>query len=168
MEDRRKNPSLSTALGVTGAIVLYIISGIALWLALNSYVAPTSIKDPAKAASAKKDILQTAGLFMAGVAGGVGVYFTWQNLKQSQDALQHTQKSTERNLRLAWKSQITDRFTHIPHLLVSGFGYFMSHETHRCFFGGVADRGFGPPGNRGGSGGPDRPGGVHRCPAGKV
>ena len=111
MEERRNNRSLSTALGVTGAIVVYIISGIALWLALNSYVAPASIKDPAKAASAKKDILQTVGLFMAGVAGGVGVYFTWQNLKQSQDALQHTQKSTERNLRLAWKSQITDRFT---------------------------------------------------------
>lgn len=41
---------------------------------------------------------------MAGVAGAVGVYFTWRNLSQ-------TRESTERTLWLTEQGQITERFT---------------------------------------------------------
>src|SRR5919202_1641630 len=54
--------------------------------------------------TAKKDLFQALGLMMAGVAGAIGVYFTWRNLSQ-------TRQSTERTLWLTEQGQITERFT---------------------------------------------------------
>jgi hypothetical protein len=44
---------------------------------------------------------------MAGVAGGIGIYFTWRNLSNAQDQL----KNTQEQLKLTREGQITERFT---------------------------------------------------------
>jgi uncharacterized protein YjbI with pentapeptide repeats len=71
--------------------VLIVIVG--LW----AFVRPT---DPTE----KKDFLQAVGVFLAGLVGLGGLYFTWRNLDQ-------TRRATQRTLELTERGQITERFT---------------------------------------------------------
>src|SRR5215204_1592079 len=99
-----------------GVLALYLLLGVALWWILDWYIAPETIvptsesdstegaKAAAAQATAKKDLFQALGLIMAGVAGAIGVYFTWRNLHQ-------TRQSAERTLWLTEQGQITERFT---------------------------------------------------------
>jgi uncharacterized protein YjbI with pentapeptide repeats len=123
---------------ITGAmgLALYLLLGIVLWWLLNSYVDPTAIKDSSKEATAKRDVIQALGFIMAGVAGAVGIFFTWRGqrfareaqeqnqkntlvqLKNAQEQLRLTrqsqeqnQQSTEEELRLTRQGQMTERFT---------------------------------------------------------
>src|SRR5215218_4723376 len=91
----------SHALAVGAGITLYILLGGLLWLFLDWYVDPDNATNPS---TAKKDLMQAWGFIMAGVAGVIGIYFTWRNLKQ-------TQETTQRTLDLTAKGQITERFT---------------------------------------------------------
>jgi len=81
--------------------VIYLLFGLLLWWALDQYIDPSEAE---QASTAKKDLFQAWGFIMAGVAGVVGIYFTWQNLRQ-------TQESTQDTLRLTAQGQNTDRFT---------------------------------------------------------
>jgi hypothetical protein len=76
-------------LAVLGAALLIM----ALWL----YVGPDT-------ATEKKDFIQAVGVLIAGLAGFVGLYFTWTNLDQ-------TRRTTQRTLELTEQGQITERFT---------------------------------------------------------
>src|SRR5215213_3075144 len=89
---------------VLGGIMLYILFGLLLWWGLDKYIQPTSSTE-------KKDLMQALGLILAGVAGGVGIYFTWRNQRLTQESLESTRESTEENLRLTRERQITERIT---------------------------------------------------------
>jgi hypothetical protein len=67
-------------------ILLFVLFGLLLWWCLDQYIQPTD-------STQKKDLMQAWGFIIAGVAGGVGIYFTWQNLQQGKE------------------EQITERFT---------------------------------------------------------
>jgi hypothetical protein len=133
-ESNVENVAIAIAVGV----VLYLGLGLFLWWFLNGYIDPSSIKDPADRASAKKDFLQALGLIMAGVAGAVGVFFTWRNLQQgqanlrlTQEGMRQTQEGTQESLRLTQEQlqlsreehqlsrqgEITQRFTTAVELL---------------------------------------------------
>jgi hypothetical protein len=92
------------ALSVVGGVALYVLFGLLLWWALDRYIQPTD-------STQKKDLMQAWGFIMAGVAGGVGIYFTWRNQRLTQESLESTRESTEENLRLTREGQITERFT---------------------------------------------------------
>jgi len=113
-------------------MALYVLLGLVLWWILDAYLDPSAIKDPAKEATAKRDLIQALGLIMAGVAGAVGIFFTWRNLQQNQanlrftqEGMERTQEGTQETLRLtreqvqlsreeqqlARQGQITERFT---------------------------------------------------------
>jgi len=108
-----------------GGLALYFLLGLFLWWLLQAYVDPSSIEDPSKEATAKKDLLQALGLIMAGVAGAIGIYFTWRGQRITKDNLRLTQKAQERNqenteaqlknarqeLDITYQGQITERFT---------------------------------------------------------
>src|SRR5215212_9499357 len=82
--------------------ILLFIGGIALfvlvggWI-LDWYIAPQS-------SAQKKDLVQALGLITAGVAGAVGIFFTWRGQRLTQKGLQETLRTTR-------EGQITDRFT---------------------------------------------------------
>jgi uncharacterized protein YjbI with pentapeptide repeats len=85
------NPSRGRliAFGIVGAILVVVI----LWVWVNP-------SDPTE----KKDFIQAVGVLIAGLAGFVGLYFTWTNLNQ-------TRQTTQRTLELTEQGQITERFT---------------------------------------------------------
>lgn len=105
-------------------VILFIVAplaliglGFLLWLFLNWYIAPESIRRASEQATAKKDLFQALGLMIAGFAGtfagvaaAIGVYVTWQNLKHTQETAKKTQEATNKNLELARKSNVTERF----------------------------------------------------------
>jgi len=107
----------NTAIIVAVGVVLYLGLGLVLWGILNSYMGPSSIKDPADEATAKRDLVQTLGLIMAGVAGAVGVVFTWRNVQQGQANLRLTQEDMQQTHQLTRRGQISDRFTAAIELL---------------------------------------------------
>src|SRR4051794_17751016 len=80
--------SFVQVLGFLGVLALYLLLGVALWWILDWYIDPSKAEIPS---TAKKDLFQALGLMMAGVAGAIGIYFTWRNLTQ-------TRQSTERTL----------------------------------------------------------------------
>lgn len=84
----------------TGGVLVYLLFGLALWWVLDQYIKPQDSGE-------KKDLIQALGLIMAGLAGIVGIWFTWRNLSNAQDQL----TSTQAQLQLAREGQITDRFT---------------------------------------------------------
>lgn len=87
-----------------GGLALYLLLGLFLWWLLQRYVDPSAIKDPSNEATAKKDLLQALAFIMAGVAGAIGIFFTWRGQSQARDAHEQTQRLTE-------QGQITERFT---------------------------------------------------------
>src|SRR5215213_4937552 len=108
-----------------GGLALYLLLGLFLWWLLQRYVDPSAIKNPSKEATAKKDLLQALGFIMAGVAGAIGIYFTWRGQRITQNNLQLTQEAQEQNqkntlaqlenaeeeLSITREGQITERFT---------------------------------------------------------
>ena len=84
--------------------LFYVLFGLVLWWGLDRYIQPSSSTE-------KRDLVQALGLIMAGVAGGVGIYFTWRNQRLTQESLQSTRESTKENLRVTREGQITERFT---------------------------------------------------------
>jgi hypothetical protein len=92
-------------------VLAYLLLGLGLWWVLDQYIKPQDSGE-------KKDLIQALGLIMAGLAGIVGVYFTWRNLTMTQRNMEDTQKNTqdqlnaaEAQLRLAQEGQVTERFT---------------------------------------------------------
>jgi pentapeptide repeat protein len=84
-----------------GGIVLFVLAG--GWI-LDWYIEPHT-------SGQKKDLVQALGLLTAGVAGAVGIFFTWRGQRITQESLQDTRENSEENLRLARGGQITERFT---------------------------------------------------------
>jgi Pentapeptide repeats (8 copies) len=84
-----------------GSIVLFVLVG---GLILTWYIEP-------RTSGQKKDLVQALGLLTAGVAGAVGIFFTWRGQRITQESLQDTRENSEENLRLAREGQITERFT---------------------------------------------------------
>ena len=100
----KKHPVLVFA----GAGVLYVLFGIGLGMFLDWYIDPGRADVPS---TARKDIVQAVALVLAGLAGIIGVYFTWRNLTHNQIVLRATQKNTADTLRITERGQITERFT---------------------------------------------------------
>jgi hypothetical protein len=100
----RKHPVLV----FTGAVVLFVLLGFGLGVFLDWYINPAKAEVPS---TARKDIVQAVALVLAGLAGIIGVYFTWRNLKHNQDVLRATQKNTADTLKITERGQITERFT---------------------------------------------------------
>jgi hypothetical protein len=96
--------------------------GLFLGLILDWYIDPQT-------STQKKDLVQALGLITAGVAGAVGIFFTWRgqerNQRNTQEQFRLTRRSQEQNqkstqaqlenaqeeLRLTRQGQITERFT---------------------------------------------------------
>jgi len=78
----------------TGGIALFVLVG--GWI-LDWYIAPHT-------SAQKKDLVQALGLITAGVAGAVGIFFTWRGQRLTQKGLQDTLRTTR-------EGQITERFT---------------------------------------------------------
>jgi len=96
--------------------------GLVLGLILHLYIDPQN-------STQKKDLVQALGLITAGVAGAVGIFFTWRgqerNQRNTQEQFRLTRQSQEQNqkstqaqlenaqeeLRLTRQGQITERFT---------------------------------------------------------
>lgn len=85
-----------------GAIVLF---GLVLGLILDWYIDP-------KTSTQRKDLVQALGLITVGVAGAVGIYFTWRGQRLTRNAQDENQKNTlaqlnnaEEQLRLSRQSQ---------------------------------------------------------------
>jgi hypothetical protein len=94
-----------------GGVLLYLLFGVVLWWVFNQYVDPGAIQDRAKRAAAKTDLFQALGFIMVGVAGAIGIFFTWRGQRLAQEGLEDTRRSTQENLRLAREGQIAERFT---------------------------------------------------------
>jgi hypothetical protein len=78
----KKLRRVGTFLAFVGGIALYILLGFVLWWLLDWYIDPGNAQE---LFTAKRDLFQALGFIMAGVAGVVGVYFTWRNLRQTQE-----------------------------------------------------------------------------------
>lgn len=80
------------------------IFGLVLGVILDWYIDPQDSGE-------KKDLVQALGLITAGVAGAVGIFFTWRGQRLTQQSLEDTRKNTQENLRITREGQITERFT---------------------------------------------------------
>ena len=103
-------------------LLLFAI-GIALFVVVGALVLDWYI-DP-QTSTQKKDLVQALGLITAGVAGAVGIYFTWRGQRLAREAQEDNQKNTLVQLRNAQEQlaqsrvelditrqgQITERFT---------------------------------------------------------
>ena len=90
-------------------ILLFVVGiaffGLVLGLILDWYIGP-------KNSTQKKDLVQALGLITAGVAGAVGIYFTWRSQRLTRQAQEENQRNTlaqlknaEKQLRLSQQSQ---------------------------------------------------------------
>jgi hypothetical protein len=77
-----------------GGLASYLLFGIILWWVLDRYIAPETSKE-------KRDLVQALGLIMAGVAGAIGIYFTWRGQRITQKAQEDNQQTTQEQLRNA-------------------------------------------------------------------
>ena len=91
-----------------GGIALF---GLVLGLVLDWYINPQT-------SAQKKDLVQALGLITAGVAGAVGIFFTWRGQRITREAQEQNQKNTLEQLKqardeleAARRGQITERFT---------------------------------------------------------
>ncbi len=78
-----------------GGIALF---GLVLGLILDWYIDPQT-------STQKKDLVQALGLITAGVAGAVGIFFTWRGQRLAREAQENNQRNTQEQLRLARQSQ---------------------------------------------------------------
>src|SRR3712207_3973288 len=91
-----------------GGVALF---GLVLRLILDWYIDPQT-------STQKKDLVQALGLITAGVAGAVGIFFTWRSQRLAREAQEENQQNTQAQLRhaqeelsLTRQGQITERFT---------------------------------------------------------
>jgi uncharacterized protein YjbI with pentapeptide repeats len=103
--------SLSQVLWFVGILGLYLLLGGVLFGFLEHYVNPDAINDSSKKVTARKDLVQALGFLMVGVAGAIGIYFTWRGQRLTQESLEDTRKNTEDEQKLTHQGQITERFT---------------------------------------------------------
>ena len=89
--ERTRYQILLFAIGIT----LFVIVGA---LVLDWYIDP-------KTSTQKKDLAQALGLITAGVAGAVGIFFTWRGQRLAREAQEHNQTNTQEQLRLTRQSQ---------------------------------------------------------------
>jgi uncharacterized protein YjbI with pentapeptide repeats len=102
--DRTRYQLLLFAIG----IALFVVAGA---LVLDWYIDPQTSTE-------KKDLVQALGLITAGVAGAVGIFFTWRGQRLAREAQENNQRNTQEQLanaqeelRLTRAGQITERFT---------------------------------------------------------
>jgi hypothetical protein len=108
-----------------GGIVLF---GFVLWVILDWYSDPqTSVQ--------KKDLVQAVGLILAGVAGAIGIFFTWRGQRITRESLESSRDNTERQLILIREGQITERFTKAIEQL--GATDAQGHQTLELRLGGI-------------------------------
>jgi Pentapeptide repeats (8 copies) len=88
-------------LSFVGVIVVF---SLVLGLILNWYIDPQT-------STQKKDLVQALGLITAGVAGAVGIFFTWRGQRQTQQSTQAELRNAQEQLQLTRQGQITERFT---------------------------------------------------------
>jgi len=65
---------------------------------------PIQYIDP-QTSTQKKDLVQALGLITAGVAGAVGIFFTWRGQRLAREAQENNQRNTQEQLRLSRQSQ---------------------------------------------------------------
>jgi hypothetical protein len=87
--ENKFRPRRLIGFAIVGAILVVLV----LWM----WVKPS---DPTE----KKDFIQAVGVLIAGLAGFMGLYFTWTNQDQ-------TRQTTQRTLELTQQGQIAERFT---------------------------------------------------------
>jgi hypothetical protein len=116
-----RNTQTNTTLLFVGGVALYLLFGLALWWALDQYINPDSAKVPS---TAKKDLFQGWGFIMAGIAAGVGIYFTWrsqrlgyetlrselQDFQQRAEVNQELMKMNQERLRLTQEGMLMQNF----------------------------------------------------------
>ena len=102
--ERTRYQVLFFAAGIT-------LFGIVLGLILDWYINPQT-------STQKKDLVQALGLITAGVAGAVGIFFTWRGQRDARETQEENQKITreqlknaEEQLRLARLSQEANQKT---------------------------------------------------------
>ncbi len=96
--------------------ILLFAVGIALFVLVGGWILDWYIEP--KTSGQKKDLVQALGLITAGVAGAVGIYFTWRGQRLTRQAQEENQRTTQaqlenaqEELRLTRQGQITERFT---------------------------------------------------------
>lgn len=96
--------------------VLLFAAGIVLFILVAGFILDWYIA-PQKATQ-RKDLAQTLGLITAGVAGAVGIFFTWRGQRLAREAQEENQtntleqlKQTRDELDINRRGQITERFT---------------------------------------------------------
>src|SRR5829696_8830704 len=104
-KETRKNEGVRRNVRLALAIlfgILLVILVILLITRLYSFVGPTTPTE-------KKDFVQAVGILVAGIAGLVGLIFTWRNLRLTREntekQLQATRENTERQLQVAREGQ---------------------------------------------------------------
>jgi len=117
-----RNVHLELAIPFGILLVIFLIVG------LYSFVGPTTPTE-------KKDFVQAVGVLVAGIAGVVGLIFTWRNLRLTREntekqlqatrentekqlqvareGQERTQETTRETLRITEQGQITERFTRV-------------------------------------------------------
>jgi hypothetical protein len=90
--------------------ILLFAGGIALFVLVGGWILDWYIEP--KTSGEKKDLVQALGLITAGVAGAIGIYFTWRGQRLAREAQEENQKNTlvqlenaQKQLRLARQSQ---------------------------------------------------------------
>jgi Pentapeptide repeats (8 copies) len=78
-----------------GGIVLCVL---VLALLLDWYINPQTPPE-------KKGLVQALGLITVGVAGAVGIFFTWRGQRLAREAQENNQENTQEQLRLSRQSQ---------------------------------------------------------------
>jgi hypothetical protein len=76
--------------------VLLFAGGIALFVLVAGWVLDWYIEP--KTSGERKDLVQALGLITAGVAGAVGIYFTWRGQRLARKAQEENQKTTQAQL----------------------------------------------------------------------
>ena len=83
--------------------VLLFVGGIVLFVTVGALVLDWYI-DPQNSTQ-NKDLVQALGLITAGVAGAVGIFFTWRGQRLAREAQEHNQRNIQEQLRLNRQSQ---------------------------------------------------------------
>lgn len=112
-KERYKRTPYLILLFTVGIVIFFF----GLWWILDWYINPQN-------STQKKDLVQALGLITAGVAGAVGIVFTWRGQRLSREVQEDNQKAHEDNQRTALEQleqtrnelaiqregQITERF----------------------------------------------------------
>lgn len=78
-------------------VALYLFLSYALWRILHNYIQPGD--DPAQ----RRGLVQALGLILVGLAGAIGIFFTWRGQQHAREAQEATQKDTQAQLEMTRK-----------------------------------------------------------------